>query len=56
MRGISRAVPDTRLAQVDSSVGGKMAVNLTAGKNLAGAFHRAARAGGHGDARDAAGR
>lgn len=41
LRGISyMQVPTTLLAMVDSSVGGKTAIDLPAGKNLVGAFYQ----------------
>ena len=44
LRGISYIqVPTSLLAQVDSSIGGKVGVNLKEGKNLAGSFYHPER-------------
>src|SRR2546422_8026819 len=41
MRGVPWvSVPSTLLAQVDAGLGGKTGANLSAGKNLIGAFHQ----------------
>jgi len=41
MRGVHFVqIPTTLLSAVDSSVGGKTAINIAAGKNLAGAFYQ----------------
>lgn len=43
LRGVRYVqIPTTLLAAVDSSVGGKTAIDLKAGKNLAGVFHQPA--------------
>lgn len=40
LRGVALAhIPTSLLAMVDAAVGGKTAINLSAGKNLAGAFY-----------------
>jgi 3-dehydroquinate synthase len=44
MRGIAwHSWPTSLLAQIDAGIGGKTAVNLDSGKNLAGSFHHPSR-------------
>jgi 3-dehydroquinate synthase len=41
LRGVAFIqVPTTLLAQIDASVGGKVGINIPAGKNMVGAFHQ----------------
>ena len=41
LRGVAYVqIPTTLLAMVDSAVGGKTGINISAGKNLVGAFHQ----------------
>jgi len=43
LRGIPFVqIPTSLLAQIDSSIGGKTAIDISAGKNLVGAFHQPA--------------
>ena len=44
LRGIAvLQVPSTLVGQVDAAIGGKTAINLSAGKNLVGSFHQPRR-------------